>query len=480
MTFRVRAAMSLLVGFMCACVLACGFSQPAFARVSEPTPSSYFNYSYVDEDSPAATYGAGVYIWRLSNAAYEDVDRVGGIVLPKTLEVDGVEYPVVAVYLSAEGLGSLDASQCESLRYLECWGSLDRGSTLKVAGCAKLERLDCGHNKLESLDLSGCASLDYLDCSHNELTSLDLDGVPLKAYFDCSYNNFSNAVLETVGKAAEDAADVITSPQCVNVDTATITFGSCVYDGRNWYGNYALNRANWRTPNISISVGEVALKEDVHYAFDREGDARRAGTYDIRVYGLNDFNGEVNTTFTIQKAPLKASMVSLSAKAFVYDGTAKKPAVTVSVNGVKQYASEYEVTYWDHAGKRVAAPKAVGTYTVRVGTKASANTEGVVKKTFVINPPRTSIKSLSSLDNGIKVKWQKKSAGIDGYQIMYSTKRSFGTYGMKKVANPATVVKSLKGLKDKRYYYVKMRTYNAVGGKTLYSTWTGTWACSTK
>lgn len=480
MTLRVRAVISLLAGFICACVLACGFTVPAFAQVSEPTPSAYFNYEYIDEGDPAASYGAGVYIWRLSSDAYDEVDRVGGVVLPDTLEVGGVEKPVVAAYLSAEGIGSLDASQCQSLRFLECWGSLERGSVLKVAGCASLERLDCSHNELTELDLTGCTSLEYLDCSHNELTNLDVSDCPLTTFFNCSYNNLGASALKSVVDKAAAAENSKSEPQCVNIGSAMITFSPCVYDGRNWYGSYPLSRSQWRSPGVSVKMGDVLLKEDVHYAFDRESAARRAGTYAIRVYGMGEFNGEVNATFTIKKAALAKSMVSLSSSSYVYDGSPKMPQVTVAVNGVKQYASEYEVTYWDHAGKRVKAPKAVGTYTVRVEAKDSANTSGVAKKTFTIKPPRTSIRSLTTLNNGVKVKWQAKTAGVDGYQIMYSTKRSFETYGLKKVANPSASIQSLKGLKDKKYYYVKMRTYNAVGGTTLYSAWTGVWVCPTR
>lgn len=395
MTLRVRAVMYLLVGFICACALACGFSAPAFAQESQPTPATYFDYEYIKEGSPAASCGEGVYIWRLSKDAYDEVERAGGVVLPDTVEVGGVDRPVVAAYLSAEGLGSLDATQCRSLRYLECWGSLERGSVLKAAGCASLERLDCGRNYLRELDLSGCTSLEYLDCSHNELTSLDVTGCPLTETFNCSYNNLSAAALESLEEKSE-ASVTKTAPQYVSIEGAMVTFGSCVYDGRDWCGNHASGGDYWRSPKISVKMGDVVLKQDVHYALECHHVACDAGAYSVRVYGIGEFNGEVNAEFTVEKASLTEPMVSLPQGSYAYDGSEKLPKPSVAVNGVKQDLSAYEVTYWSADGKRVDSPKDLGAYVVRVTAKDSANTFGTVEKGFAIESPEDAAKANAS------------------------------------------------------------------------------------
>ena len=47
---------------------------------------------------------------------------------------------------------------------------------LDVSNCHNLTGLDCGSNSLTSLNVTGCKSLDTLLCDHNSLTELDLTG----------------------------------------------------------------------------------------------------------------------------------------------------------------------------------------------------------------------------------------------------------------------------------------------------------------
>ena len=88
----------------------------------------------------------------------------------------------------------------------------------------------------------------------------------------------------------------------------------------------------------------------------------------------------------------------------------------------------------------------------------------------MLNVPRakkTSISSVSSTTNTITVKWYKKS--VDGYKIYASTSKD-GTY--KKVATikkGSTKSKTIKSLKSGKRYYIKIRSYNKIGGYYEYS-----------
>lgn len=64
----------------------------------------------------------------------------------------------------------------------------------------------------------------------------------------------------------------------------------------------------------------------------------------------------------------------------------------------------------------------------------------------------------------------KKAASVTGYQIQYGTKKNFK--GAKAVKTKATT-KTLTKLAKNKKYYVRVRTYKVVSGKTYYSSWSG-------
>ena len=64
----------------------------------------------------------------------------------------------------------------------------------------------------------------------------------------------------------------------------------------------------------------------------------------------------------------------------------------------------------------------------------------------------------------------KKASSISGYQIQYGTKKNFK--GAKAVKTKATTKYLTKLAKNKKYY-VRVRTYKVVSGKTYYSSWSG-------
>ena len=61
---------------------------------------------------------------------------------------------------------------------------------------------------------------------------------------------------------------------------------------------------------------------------------------------------------------------------------------------------------------------------------------------------------------------------ITGYQIAYSARKSFSSgTKMIKVKGYSKTSKKIGKLKSGKTYYVKIRTYKVVKGKTLYSPW---------
>ena len=61
---------------------------------------------------------------------------------------------------------------------------------------------------------------------------------------------------------------------------------------------------------------------------------------------------------------------------------------------------------------------------------------------------------------------------VTGYEVMYATNSRFTkNVGVKRIKNYKTVSKKITGLKAKKKYYVKVRTYKTVSGVNYYSGW---------
>ncbi|MBR4759222.1 MAG: fibronectin type III domain-containing protein, partial [Lachnospiraceae bacterium] len=75
----------------------------------------------------------------------------------------------------------------------------------------------------------------------------------------------------------------------------------------------------------------------------------------------------------------------------------------------------------------------------------------------------------NSKKKAIALKW-KKISGAKGYEIQYSTKKNF-----KKNSKTKTTKKvkyTIKSLKKKKTYYVRVRAYKTdVAGKKVYGKW---------
>ena len=144
-----------------------------------------------------------------------------------------------------------------------------------------------------------------------------------------------------------------------------------------------------------------------------------------------------------------------------YTGKAIKPAPVVKYNGKKLVkGTDYTVTYADN--------KNIGKATVTI--KGKGKYKDSVKVTFRINPKAVSLTSLTAGKGKLTVKW-KKTVGGAGYQLQYSLSSSFKSSQKVNITKTATVSRVLKNLKSGKTYYVRIRSYKLVGGKTYVSAW---------
>ena len=155
--------------------------------------------------------------------------------------------------------------------------------------------------------------------------------------------------------------------------------------------------------------------------------------------------------------------MELSTTTYTYTGSTRKPAVTVKDSkGKKVSSSYYTVTY-------ASGRKNVGTYKVTV--KFKGNYSGTKTLTFKIIPPKTTVSKLTGAKKSLKVTVSKKSTQVTGYEVQYSTSKSFKSYKSKWLTSYKKTSLTITGLSAKKTYYVRVRTYKTVSGKKYYSGW---------
>ena len=113
-------------------------------------------------------------------------------------------------------------------------------------------------------------------------------------------------------------------------------------------------------------------------------------------------------------------------------------------------------------------------------TQAPASPMPTTATTTVSKPKKTKIKKVKAAKKAVAVTWNKVS-GVSGYEVQVATDKKFKknkkTVTIKKQKTTSTTVKKLKA---KKKYYVRVRTYKTVNGKKVYSAWSSVKNVKTK
>ena len=181
---------------------------------------------------------------------------------------------------------------------------------------------------------------------------------------------------------------------------------------------------------------------------------------------------------TTKQTVTKASSIKLKATSLTYNGKVRTPKVIVKDRTGKTLVknTDYTVSY-------AKGRKYVGKYAVKITFKGKYS--GTKTLYFTIKPKATSISSLKAGSKKFTVKWKKQATQTTGYQVQVATNKKFKknkkTVTIKKQKTTKTTVKKLKA---KKKYYVRVCTYKTVkiNGKSIriYSGWSKAKAVTTK
>ena len=210
----------------------------------------------------------------------------------------------------------------------------------------------------------------------------------------------------------------------------------------------------------AIVIPGLKAGEDYYMYYE---DNLYPGVATVTIYGTGYYKGTATIHFKIiKKTERFVSNVKLNRTSYTYTGKSIRPSVTVTVNGKKIGASAYKLYYKNNKNS------GIGTVQVRGTGKYSRINKTL---TFKILPPKTLLTGLKKANRSFTASW-KKNIQATGYQIQYAADSRF-TKERKTVTvgkQSATRYK-ISGLKNKKTYYVRIRSYKRVGKKVLYSSW---------
>ena len=118
--------------------------------------------------------------------------------------------------------------------------------------------------------------------------------------------------------------------------------------------------------------------------------------------------------------------------------------------------------------------------TLPQSANSQASNAGSATSAKIQKPNKTSVKKLKAKKGSVELTWSK-TKGVKGYEIQLATNKKFKknkkTVTIKKQKTTKTSVKKLKA---KKKYYVRIRTYKTVNGKKVYSSWSKVKSVKTK
>ncbi len=152
---------------------------------------------------------------------------------------------------------------------------------------------------------------------------------------------------------------------------------------------------------------------------------------------------------------------SVKAQTVVYNGKKQTPKLTVLDADGNPIASKFYT---------VPKVKDVGTYKVKVKFKTRYSGTKTIKVNVI--PLGTSVVSAESGDKSLTITWKKASSKIvEGYEVSATLTNNPEKGKTAIVKGRKNTSVTLTGLRDSKYYDVKVRTYKTVKGEKVFSDW---------
>ena len=273
---------------------------------------------------------------------------------------------------------------------------------------------------------------------------------------------------ENGGAEAPSSPSTPSFPNVPESGSTSINIGRCTVtlsENRYTYDGKA------KTPEVMVRDGANVLMPGTDYTASYSNNTN-AGAASVTVSGAGDYTGEQTVRFTISKASNVITAADINKTA-----SSKTRKLSIGAKDLAHadlsYKSNNKSVKVSKTGTVTIAKNFVGSAVIAITAADTGNYAKAVKKIKVtVKPAGVKLVGIKSINgNKMQVRW-KKGAGITGYQIQYSTSKDFKKGAKtvtvpKKTSTSATIAK----IKEGKKYYVRIRAYKKVSGKTYYSEW---------
>lgn len=322
-----------------------------------------------------------------------------------------------------------------------------------------------GTTNLDKLTRIALAKASLRDGQHATADGYTKDYIDSKINQGLAYYNTHKSEFENTKLAPTDNLDTA-SYSTTNIKAASVSgLTSQKYTGSEI------------KPGFTLTLNGEELTKGVDYTVMYYRNNVEPGTAIIKVKGINwtdptnSKNTRTHSGERIIKFNITGSINGATAAAakVVYTGKALSPAVSLKLgdktlkNGI-----DYTVAF---SNNTKVGKKAVATFT------GKGDYDGTKSVNFTVSPKKASIKKLTKAKKAFKVRiTSQKTSGVKTYQISYKVK---GAKKYKTIKTNSTK-KTIKKLKAKKTYYVKVRAYKATNGSTVPGAWSKTKTVKTK
>ena len=387
----------------------------------------------------------------------EGVETIGNSAFHQCEFLKSVTLPSSIVNLENSAFG-----WCHNLTTVNIPDGIKKIGDFSFYDCNSLNNINLGNH----VEYIGDETFSYCVSLKNITIPNTVESIGKCAFMYCRGLS-SITIPDNVKSIGADAFLYCDAIEAVILPSNILSIGIGAFDACEKLNNVFYTGSSSNRKNISIGIYNEMLENAVwHYGSKGHGNYN---TITVKTKATLTANGSIDTKCSVCGSVWESTKISKIKSVKVpskitYNGKKKTPTVTVKDAKGKSLKKnkDYTVTY-------AKGRKKFGKYKVTVKFKGDYSGQKVLN--FEIVPQKTKISKITAAKKSLKVTVKRQKKNVSGYQIQYSLKKSFKSAKTVTLKKNTITSKTIKKLKPKKTYYVRVRTYKTVKGKRYYSDW---------